>query len=81
MSEIVEMRSNAVVIGSAAVLILVPALVLIWYSRKRKDGKPDRMDETQVVRKKKEMITKTTHISKEDVRYAVNFLFKISKRL
>ena len=63
------MKTNVVVVGSVAVLVLVP-LALLWYKSRRQGAavKRDRMDERQHVRKKKEKIVRTTNIDKEDVR-------------
>ena len=67
------MKTNVVVAGSVAALVLIP-LALLWYRSRRHDNtkKRDRMDERQHVRKKKEKIVKNMEIDKEDVRLARN---------
>ena len=69
------MKTNVVVAGSVAALVLIP-LAVLWYRSRRHDNtnKRDRMDERQHVKKKKEKIVKIIEIDKEDVRYALKKL-------
>ena len=66
------MKANVVVLGSVAVLVLLP-LAVLWYRSRRQgnSGKRDRMDEKQHVKKRKEKIVKNTSIKKEDVRSVI----------
>ena len=62
------MRSRLFLVGSgvATVALVAIPLVLLWYGRRTR--KKDRMDEKQVVKKKKEPVMKTFVIHKDDVR-------------
>ena len=64
-----RVSSGAVIATSvAAVVVVLVPLALLWVSRRQRSGAKDRMDEKQLVKKKKDKIVKTTTIKKDDVR-------------